>query len=94
KNRAGEYFGFYDIFGKFSTIMGPLVCAWAMGIATDKIIKAENIAANASAEVFAEIAARSAPWGVLSILLIFFVGAGLYFFVLPHYLKKEHIHKL
>ncbi|MEG0109713.1 MAG: MFS transporter [Oscillospiraceae bacterium] len=94
KNRTGEYFGFYDIFGKFSTIMGPLVCSWAMGVATNAIMKTENIASNASPEVFADIAARSAPWGVLSILLIFFVGAALYFFVLPRCLKEENVDKI
>ena len=31
----------------------------------------------------------AAPWGILSVLLIFFVGGGLYFFVLPRYLEKK-----
>ncbi|MEG1699615.1 MAG: MFS transporter, partial [Oscillospiraceae bacterium] len=62
--------------------------------ATNAIMKTENIASNASPEVFADIAARSAPWGVLSILLIFFVGAALYFFVLPRCLKEENVHKI
>jgi len=33
--------------------------------------------------------AAAAPWGILSILLIFFVGGGLYFLVLPRCLNKE-----
>lgn len=32
---------------------------------------------------------EASPWGVLSVLLIFLVGAVLYFGVLPRMLKKE-----
>ena len=30
----------------------------------------------------------AAPWGILSVLIIFFIGGGLYFFVLPKYRKE------
>lgn len=30
----------------------------------------------------------AAPWGVLSILIIFLIGGALYFLVLPRYLKR------
>ena len=35
------------------------------------------------------IEAQAAPWGVLSILIIFIIGGGTYFFLLPRYLKKD-----
>lgn len=31
----------------------------------------------------------AAPWGVLSVPLVFFVGCGLYFFALPRCLNKD-----
>lgn len=82
KNRTGEFFGFYDIFGKFSSIMGPAVVAFFSAVAA-------NVFRSRGTVPEELIDAASAPWGVLSILLIFFIGGGLYFFVLPKYLEKE-----
>lgn len=91
KARSGEFFGFYDIFGRFSAIMGPSVFAFASVIAANMIKAKQNIPDTASIEVLKEVSVQAAPWGVLSVLLIFFVGAGLFFFVLPKYLKKDKI---
>ncbi|MBQ3008498.1 MAG: MFS transporter, partial [Oscillospiraceae bacterium] len=33
KDRSGEFFGFYDIFGKFSAIMGPTIFGWSTAFA-------------------------------------------------------------
>ena len=44
---------------------------------------------DATAEQLAAVDTAAAPWGILSVLLIFFVGGGLYFFVLPPYLEKK-----
>ena len=86
--RSGEFFGFYDIFGKFSAIIGPSVVALASSVAAGAIRAARGVGADAPAAVLEGIAQEAAPWGVLSILLIFLVGAGLYFFVLPRCEKK------
>ena len=40
-------------------------------------------------DVLAQVDTAAAPWGILSLLLIFFVGGGLYFFVLPRYLNGK-----
>ena len=32
---------------------------------------------------------NTSPWGILSLLVIFFIGGGLYFFVLPRFLDKQ-----
>ncbi len=88
KSRSGEFFGFYDIFGKFSAIMGPSLVAFTSSVAA-QIIRSKNaIPENASAEILEEVSRQAAPWGVLSILIIFFIGAGLFFFVLPKFTKK------
>lgn len=90
KTRSGEFFGFYDIFGKFSAIMGPALVGFSSAFAADMMLKAEGLdKATAGAEVMARIAADSAPWGILSVLIIFFIGGGMYFFVLPKYFKSK-----
>lgn len=89
KNRTGEFFGFYDIFGKFSAIMGPALVGLSSALAADAMLKNAGLdRAAATAEQLAQIDSAAAPWGILSVLLIFFVGGGLYFFVLPRYQKK------
>lgn len=51
RERAGEFFGFYNIFGKFAAILGPLL----MGLMADLT--------------------GSSRWGVLSLAILFAVGA-------------------
>ncbi len=87
--RSGEFFGFYDIFGKFSAIMGPSLVAFTSGLAAQVIREKENIPSDASIEVLTEVSRRAAPWGVLSVLVIFLIGAWFYFVCLPKYLKKR-----
>ena len=90
KNRSGEFFGFYDIFGKFSAIMGPALVGLSSALAADVMLSGQGLdRATATAEQLAAVDTAAAPWGILSVLLIFFVGGGLYFFVLPRYLEKK-----
>ena len=83
KSRTGEFFGFYDIFGKFSAIIGPTLVGVASTVACD-VIHSADPALDA-----ADVEAQAAPWGVLSILIVFLIGGFTYFFVLPKYLKKD-----
>ena len=83
KSRTGEFFGFYDIFGKFSAIIGPTLVGITSTVAYD-VIHSANPALDA-----ATVEAQAAPWGVLSILIVFLIGGFTYFFVLPKYLKKD-----
>lgn len=89
KARSGEFFGFYDIFGKFSAILGPSLFGFASVMAANIIKTKQNIGSDASSEVLQQVSQQAAPWGVLSVLLIFFVGGFLYFFVLPKYSKNK-----
>ena len=90
KKRTGEFFGFYDIFGKFSAIMGPALVGLSSALAADVMLAEQGLdRVTATAEQLAAVDTAAAPWGILSVLLIFFVGGGLYFFVLPKYLKKN-----
>lgn len=92
KDRAGEYFGFFDIFGKFSSVMGPALMAFVTQSATSILLKQQHLtAATATSDTLAAIQKQASPWGVLSVLLIFIIGAVLYFFAVPHAEKKEKI---
>jgi UMF1 family MFS transporter len=53
KERAGEFFGFYNICGKFAAILGPALLA-----------------------LMADVTGES-RWGVLSLAVLFAVGAAL-----------------
>ena len=83
KARSGEFFGFYDIFGRFSAIMGPTLFGVTTAMAQKKIMANMGVDASAPLEVLDAISAKASPWGVLSVLLIFIIGAVLFFFVLP-----------
>ncbi|MEG0090674.1 MAG: MFS transporter [Oscillospiraceae bacterium] len=93
KARSGEFFGFYDIFGKFSAIMGPALVAFSSGIAKNIYIKKWNIGADASAEVLNNLTKSSTPWGVLSVLIILVIGGVLFFVVYPRVEAKENAAK-
>ena len=90
KERSSEFFGFYDIFGKFSAIMGPALFGGVVAWVGDWLMRRQGIVeAEASAETLDAIARQASPWGVLSVLLIFLVGGALYFFVLPRVERAE-----
>lgn len=52
--KSGEYFGFFNMFGKFSTVIGPFLMGFTTLISGDPRI------------------------GILSVLILFFVGGGLF----------------
>ena len=71
-NRSNEFFGFFEIFGKFSAIMGP----WLFGFIGKQA--AAVIAENNPGISQAALDRAASPFGVLSVLLIFIIGAGFY----------------
>ncbi len=89
KDRSGEFFGFYDIFGKFSAIMGPTLFGWSTAFAQQKIMDNMGIDETAPAQVLDAVSAQASPWGVLSVLVIFIIGAVLFFLVFPRVNKTE-----
>ncbi len=92
KDRSGEFFGFFDIFGKFSSIMGPALVGFVSAVVADGMLVSQGLtAATATAEQVDAINAASSPYGILSILLIIGVGAVLYFAVLPRTLKGKNL---
>ena len=90
KDRSGEFFGFFDIFGKFSSIMGPALVGVVSAAVANGMLQSQGLTAQtATAEQIDAINAASSPYGILSILLIVGLGGALYFFVLPKYLKAS-----
>ena len=90
KDRSGEFFGFFDIFGKFSSIMGPALVGFVSALVADRMLAEQGLTeATATAKQVDAINAASGPYGILSVLLIILVGAVLYFFVLPKTLADK-----
>lgn len=90
KDRSGEFFGFFDIFGKFSSILGPALVGSVSALAASRMLQDQGLtAATATAEQVDAINKAAGPYGILSVILIIIAGALLYFFVLPHTLKGD-----
>ena len=88
KDRSGEFFGFFDIFGKFSSILGPALVGSVSALAASRMLQDQGLtAATATAEQVDAINKAAGPYGILSVILIIIAGALLYFFVLPRTLK-------
>ncbi len=92
KDRSGEFFGFFDIFGKFSSIMGPALVGVVSAAVADGMLKSQGVTAQtATAEQIDAINAASSPYGIVSILLIIGIGGALFFAVLPRTLKGRNL---
>jgi UMF1 family MFS transporter len=76
KNKAAEYYGFYNMLGKFAVIFGPVLMG-LVGLIAKRILMPP---APAPEQVIAagQLASR---WGIASILILFVVGAVLFYFV-------------
>ena len=71
KDRSGEFFGFFDIFGKFSSIMGPGAGRLCQRAGRGPHAGEQGLTeATATAEQVDAINAASGPYGILSVLLI------------------------
>ena len=71
KARSGEFFGFFDIFGKFSSILGPALVGFVSTFAAGRMMAAQGLtAAAATAEQIDAINKAAGPYGILSIILI------------------------
>ena len=90
KNGWGDDLAFFDFVGKFAAVRGPGLMGVVTQIATVVLLGRQSLTPETAPEaVLAAAQQEASPWGVLSVLLIFLVGAVLYFGVLPRMLKKE-----
>jgi UMF1 family MFS transporter len=76
KNQAAEYYGFYNMLGKFAAILGPVL----MGI-VGLIARRMLMPPSPSPEQLVHIGQMASRWGIASVSLLFIIGAILFFFV-------------
>jgi len=76
KNQAAEYYGFYNMMGKFATILGPVL----MGI-VGLIARRVLMPPSPTPEQIVHVGQLASRWGISSISLLFIIGAILFFFV-------------
>jgi UMF1 family MFS transporter len=76
KDQAAEYYGFYNMLGKFATILGPALMG-TVGLAARRML----MPSTPTPEEMVQVGQLAARWGIASILLLFFIGAALFFFV-------------
>ncbi len=76
KNQTAEYYGFYNMLGKFATILGPVLIG-TVGLIARRFLMPTSPTPGQIIHV-GQVASR---WGIASILLLFIIGAILLFFV-------------
>ena len=76
KDQAAEYYGFYNMLGKFATIFGPALVG-AVGLAARRIL----MPSAPTPDEIVQVGQLAARWGIASILLLFLLGAALFYFV-------------
>ena len=76
KNQAAEFYGFYNMLGKFAAIIGPAL----MGI-VGLMMRNALMPESPSAEQIAKVGQEAARWSIASIILLFVIGAVLFIFI-------------
>jgi UMF1 family MFS transporter len=76
KNKAAEYYGFYNMLGKFAVILGPVLMG-LVGLIAKRIL----MPTAPTPEQVIAVGRLASRWGIGSILLLFIVGAILFYFV-------------
>ena len=84
KNQAAEYYGFYNMLGKFATILGPMLMG-TVGLVARRILMPPS----PTPEQIEHIGGVASRWGIGSISLLFIIGAILFFFVNEEKGKRE-----
>jgi len=76
KDQAAEYYGFYNMLGKFAAIIGPALMG-IVGLAVRRILMPPS----PTAERLIQVGQQASRWGIASILILFIIGAVLFYFV-------------
>jgi UMF1 family MFS transporter len=75
-DQTAEFFGFYNMLGKFASIVGPALMG-IVGLAARRAMMPEA----PTAEELLQIGRVASRWSIVSILILFLVGAVLLYFV-------------
>jgi UMF1 family MFS transporter len=84
KNRTAEFYGFYNMLGKFATILGPVLVGFS-GLAARHMLMPPS----PTPEQMVHVARLASRWGIASIVLLFVIGAVLLYFVDEEKAKQE-----
>lgn len=76
KDQAAEYYGFYNMIGKFAAIIGPLLMG-VVGLTAKRMLMPPSPTAEQALHV-GQLASR---WGIASLLILFIAGIILFYFV-------------
>lgn len=76
KEKAAEFYGFYNMLGKFAAILGPLLMG-AVGLIVRRIMMPPS-PTEAQLTAVGHLASR---WSIGSLIILFLVGAVLFYFV-------------
>ena len=76
KDQAAEYYGFYNMIGKFAAIIGPLLMG-VVGLTAKRMLMPPAPTAEQALHV-GQLASR---WGIASLLILFIAGIILFYFV-------------
>jgi UMF1 family MFS transporter len=83
-DKAAEFYGFYNMLGKFAAIFGPAIIGIA-GLTAKRILMPPA----PTLEQMQRIGQTATRWGMASILILFIAGAILLYFVDEHKGKQE-----
>ncbi|MBW2220118.1 MAG: MFS transporter, partial [Deltaproteobacteria bacterium] len=75
KGQEAEYYGFYNMLGKFAAIIGPTLMG-IVGLAARRILMPPSPTA-AQIEAVGMLASR---WSIASVIILFIIGAVLFYF--------------
>ncbi len=84
KNHAAEYFGFYNMLGKFAAIIGPALIGF-VGLWSRRLLMPES----PSEEQIIEVGQLASRWSIGSIVILFLIGGILLVFVDEEKGKEE-----
>jgi UMF1 family MFS transporter len=76
KNQAAEYYGFYNMLGKFAVIVGPALMG-VVGLTVRRMLMPPS----PTTEQLMAIGQLASRWSIASILILFLIGAVLFYFV-------------
>lgn len=75
-NQAAEYYGFFNMLGKFAVILGPVLMGGVALLARNRLMP--EAPSEAEIQMVGQLAAR---WSIGSILILFLIGGILLYFV-------------
>jgi len=87
KNQAAEYYGFYNMLGKFAAIFGPALMG-IIGLTARRILMPPT----PTPEQIQHVGQLASRWGIGSVLILFIIGAILFYFVDEEQGKKQVVY--